>query len=301
MLLLASLMIFAASCLKQAGRTVPVTSADTPEPAPVRLADTAFKTFSHGIEEHKQFACSSCHQREGRSLKMDYAGHESCIGCHFNQFTSQDQLICAICHADMKASPPTMKTFPAQFIEGFNMKFDHAAHIQGKGRPANGCAACHLPSGPGQSILIGFQAHATCYACHTAESKIGSCSVCHQIGPYSRTVQSNYSFRAIFRHGDHTARQGVSCNECHSVIAGAPNSRQVTNIAILEHRTSPGNNCLSCHNGSRAFTGNNPLDVNSCTRCHRGTGPSKIESPKLPNAADSTPANVAKTPEAIPK
>ena len=37
------------------------------------------------------------------------------------------------------------------------------------------------PSGPGQSILIGFQAHSTCYACHTAESKIGSCSVCHQL------------------------------------------------------------------------------------------------------------------------
>ncbi len=295
-LVLAAMIVFAASCIQQAQKSsVPVTSSETPEIPPARVADTTFKSFSHSVPEHKQFVCASCHQREGRALNMEYAGHDSCIGCHFNQFTNADQVICAVCHT---AAPPAMKTFPAKFIEGFNMKFDHAAHMQGKGRPADGCAACHSPSGPGESILIGFQSHSTCYACHTAESKIGSCSVCHQVAPYSRTVQSNYSFRAIFRHGDHTARQGVSCSECHSVIAGAPNSRQVTNISILEHRTSPGNNCLQCHNGRRAFTGNNPLDVASCTKCHKGSNFGKLP----PDTATDTPAAEApKTPDAVPK
>ena len=255
---------------------MPLTASETPEPMPERVSTKTFEAFSHKIPEHQQFACTSCHQREGSSLKMEYAGHDSCIGCHLNQFTDKDQVMCSICHKDTKAVPPSMNAFPVKFVEGFNMKFDHAAHETGKGRPADGCAHCHTPSGPGQTIPIGFTAHNDCFSCHTAESNIGSCTVCHQLGPYNRTLQSEYNFKAIFRHGDHSARQGVSCNECHNVIAGAPNARQVTDITILEHRTTPGNNCLSCHNGRRAFTGNNPLDVNSCTRCHKGMGSSKL-------------------------
>jgi len=271
LLVFGALAIFAASCIKQEPKSnVTLTAAETPEPIAERVSNKTFEAFSHKIPEHQQFACNSCHKREGSSLEMGYAGHESCIGCHLNQFTDKDQVICAICHKDTKAAPPTMNAFPVKFIEGFNMKFDHAAHETGKGRPADGCAHCHNPSGPGQSIPIGITAHSDCYSCHTAESDIGSCTVCHQLGSYNRTTQSEYNFKAIFRHGDHSARQGVSCNECHNVVAGAQNSRQVTNISILEHRTTPGNNCLSCHNGRRAFTGNVPSDVNSCIRCHKG-------------------------------
>ena len=277
-LLLAAVTAFAASCIQQAARTeVPLTASETPEPLAERVSSKTFQAFSHKIAEHKQFDCASCHGREGKSLKLDFAGHESCIGCHLNQFTDRTlmegtKVMCSICHNDLQADPPTMKTFPVKFIEGFNMKFDHASHDNGRGRPPEGCSSCHESSGPGKTIPIGFQAHSTCYTCHTPESKIGSCSVCHTLAPYNRTLQSEYSFKAIFRHGDHTARQGVNCSECHNVIAGAPQSRQVSNIAILQHRTSPGNNCLQCHNGRRAFTGNNPFDVASCTRCHKGMG-----------------------------
>jgi c(7)-type cytochrome triheme protein len=277
LLVFGAVAAFAAGCLKQEPRTsVPLTASETPEPMPERVSNKTFEAFSHKIPEHQQFACTSCHQRQGSSLKMDYAGHDSCIGCHLNQFTDRDQVMCAICHKDTKSVPPSMNAFPVKFIEGFNMKFDHSAHDNGKGRPPEGCSSCHDSSGPGKTIPVGFQAHTNCFGCHTAESKIGSCTVCHQLGPYNRTLQSEYGFKAIFRHGDHSSRQGVSCNECHNVIAGAPNARQVTNISILEHRTTPGNNCLSCHNGRRAFTGNNPLDVNSCTRCHKGMGSSKL-------------------------
>ncbi|MFM9904699.1 MAG: cytochrome c3 family protein [Pyrinomonadaceae bacterium] len=274
-LLLAALLVFAAGCLKQGEKVnVPLTASDTPEPPVVKASDSTFAKFSHSVAEHKQFDCVSCHRREGKSKTLEFAGHDSCVGCHLSQFTNPGEkpAMCSICHDKMDSTPPTMKAFPTKFIEGFNMKFDHAAHSQGRGRPAQGCALCHTPSGPGQSIQSGIDTHATCYACHTPESKIGSCTVCHALGPYNRTLQSQYGFKAIFRHGDHTARQGVSCSECHNVVAGAPLARQVTNISILQHRTSPGNNCLQCHNGRRAFTGNNPFDVGSCTRCHTGSG-----------------------------
>ena len=287
-LLFAALLIFAASCIQQGQKTeVPLTAAETPEPLAVRVSDSNFQAFSHKIPEHKQFDCVSCHRREGKSKELTYAGHDSCIGCHLNQFitnktTDQNRAMCSICHDKLETDPPTIRAFPVKFIEGFNMKFDHAAHASGKGRPPAGCASCHSPSGSGESIPAGISTHNNCYSCHTPESKIGSCSVCHQLAPYARTLQSQYNFKAIFRHGDHTARQGVSCDECHSVAAGAPQSRQVTNITILEHRTTPGNNCLSCHNGRRAFTGNNPLDVGSCTRCHTGSGFGKLPPDTFP-------------------
>ena len=274
-LLIASVTGFAASCVKQASRIeVPLTASETPEPMPERVSTKTFQAFSHKITEHKQFECASCHGREGKSQKLDYAGHDSCVGCHLNQFTDrtlmeQTKVMCSICHNDLQANPPTMKAFPVKFLEGFNMKFDHSKHDDGKGRPAAGCASCHESSGPGKTIQSGIDTHANCFTCHTAESKIGSCTVCHALAPYNRTLQSEYSFRYIFRHGDHSERQGVSCNECHNVRAGVPQSQQVSNIAILEHKTRPGNNCLQCHNGKRSFNGNDPTNVSSCARCHK--------------------------------
>ncbi|MEO6654581.1 MAG: cytochrome c3 family protein [Pyrinomonadaceae bacterium] len=266
LLVFGAVVAFAASCIQQAQRSpVTITSSETPAPVSERVSDKTFKVFSHKIAEHQQFECASCHAREGRSLKMEFAGHDSCIGCHLNQFTNREQVMCSICHT---AEPPKMKSFPVRFIEGFNMKFDHGAHDGGKGRPPEGCSSCHETAGAGKTIPAGFQAHANCYGCHTAESKIGSCTVCHELAPYSRTPQSRYVFRAVFRHGDHA---GVGCNECHSIVNGAPQSRQVTNIIASEHN-GPGNNCATCHNGSRSFGGNGPNDFANCARCHKGSG-----------------------------
>ncbi|CAN5467257.1 hypothetical protein BH10ACI2_BH10ACI2_03040 [soil metagenome] len=269
-LVIGALTVFVASCIQQSAKSVvPLTASETPEPIAERVSSKEFKAFDHKISEHKQFACTSCHQREGKSLKMDYAGHDSCIGCHLNQFTNKEQqAMCSICHDDLKSNPPTMKTFPVKFIEGFNMKFDHASHDNGKGRPPEGCSSCHETAGPGKTIPAGFQAHTTCYSCHTPESKIGSCSVCHDLAPYNRTPQSRYVFKAVFRHGDHN---GVGCGECHDVRAGAAQSRQVTNIVASEHNGA-GNNCATCHNGSRSFGGNGPNDFANCAKCHRGAG-----------------------------
>lgn len=275
LLLLAAVTAFAASCIQQAAKTpVPLTASETPEPLAERVSTKKFEAFSHKITEHKQFECASCHGREGKSTKLEFAGHESCIGCHLNQFTDrtlmeQNKIMCSICHKDLQANPPTMQTFPVKFLEGFNMKFDHSKHDNGPGRPPAGCSSCHFPSGPGKTIQSGIDTHASCFTCHTAETKIGSCTTCHALAPYNRTLQSEYSFRYIFRHGDHSERQGVSCNECHNVRSGGPQSQQVSLIAIRQHLTAPGNNCLQCHNGRRAFTGNNPFDVNSCTKCHK--------------------------------
>lgn len=266
LVVMAALAIFAASCMKQAPKMpVVITASETPEPVPVRASDKTFKDFSHKIPEHKQFECASCHRREGRSLDLDFAGHDSCVGCHLSQFTDEDQTMCAICHKDMNANPPTMLEFPKQFKEGFNMKFVHAAHDSGAGRPSQGCASCHESAGAGKTIPVGFRAHAECYVCHTPDTKIGSCSTCHELAPYRRTTPARTSFRGSFSHNDHN---GVGCNDCHSVRAGGQ-GRQVSTVAVSQH-CGANNNCATCHNGSRAFGDGNFSDLQSCARCHGG-------------------------------
>ena len=286
----AAVFLFALSCTQQPRTEVTLTASDTPDPVPERASSKDFQAFSHQIPEHKQFACDTCHRREGNAIKSEFGGHESCIGCHLNQFIDKEdktRAMCAVCHTDVNSNQPPVKAFPTKFVEGFNMHFDHAVHDSGEARPREGCVHCHTASGAGYTISIGIEAHNDCYGCHTAESKIGSCSLCHQLAPYTRTAQSNYRFPAIFTHGDH---RSVGCAECHHVVAGVPNSRQVTNIAILEHRTAPGNNCLQCHNGRRAFTGNNPTDIRSCARCHGGAAFAKLPPGTYADSAPEAPA-----------
>src|SRR5436190_6145166 len=98
--LLAALMVFAASCIKQEEKVkVPLTAAETPEPPVVKASDSNFASFNHKIAEHKQFDCVSCHRRESKDKTLEYAGHDSCVGCHLNQFienkaTDQNKAMC---------------------------------------------------------------------------------------------------------------------------------------------------------------------------------------------------------------
>src|SRR5687768_10888311 len=163
-IILLAVAALAVSCIKQAEKTpVTITSSETPGTLPVRVSDRTFKAFSHTIPEHKEFECNSCHRREGSSLDLEFAGHDSCVGCHISQFTNPDQqTMCTICHADMKAVPPTMQEFPTRFVEGFNMKFVHAAHVSGEGRPPEGCASCHESAGAAKTLPVGIRAHSTC-------------------------------------------------------------------------------------------------------------------------------------------
>ena len=273
-LVFGAVIAFAASCIDQSAKIpVPLTASETPEPLPQKASARTFEAFSHTIPEHKEFECNSCHQREGRSLDMEFAAHDSCVGCHLNQFTDRslmdkDKVMCSICHGDLQANPPPMKTFPVKFREGFNMKFDHSAHDNGEGRPPAGCASCHQSAGPGKTIPVGFQAHNNCFTCHTAESKIGSCSTCHEIAPYRRTSPGRTAFRGSFSHGDHN---GVGCADCHTIRAGAPQGKQATNIAVSQHCGGT-NNCATCHNGVRSFGDGNFANLASCARCHAGAG-----------------------------
>jgi c(7)-type cytochrome triheme protein len=227
-----------------------------------------YSKFLHSNANHARLPCLLCHRREtnaARPLLPGGNGHLPCAGCHAQQFSNSEGPICTICHSDIKSG--ALKPFPR--LRSFNMQFDHARHSNMGGA---GCVTCHRPARGGLALSIpsGFNAHATCFRCHTpgaqsAGRDISSCGTCHKLGGYSRTPEGAPAFRVGFSHVKH---QQTACIQCHQIRAGMPQRKQVTSPEALNHHASGrGLSCMSCHNGKRAFGGD---DFTVCTRCHTG-------------------------------
>jgi hypothetical protein len=228
-----------------------------------------YSKFLHNSRNHARLPCLLCHRRESNSPRPQLPGqsdHAPCTGCHAQQFSNSDSPICTICHTDVKTG--ALKPFPQ--LKSHAMKFEHARHVNMEGVS---CATCHRSSrgGVALSIPAGFNAHQTCYRCHTPRAQsqgrdISSCRTCHQPGSYRRTPEFAQAFRVGFNHSKH---HKITCIECHQIRAGMPQRRQVTSPAPLNHHARPGSeSCMSCHDGKRAFGGD---DFSVCKRCHTGT------------------------------
>jgi predicted CXXCH cytochrome family protein len=229
-----------------------------------------FSKFQHSSPNHARLPCLLCHRRESSAARPALpggSGHLPCAGCHAQQFANNESPICTICHTDVKSG--AIRSFPP--LKSFRVNFDHSRHVRtGK---AN-CTTCHRPArgGVAQSIPTGFNAHTICYRCHAPRAQSGgrdisSCGTCHKLGAYARTPSSSKAFSMSFSHAKH-GQAGLACTECHSVRAGMPQRKQVTAPEPANHHASGKSlSCMSCHDGKRAFGGD---DFTVCKRCHQG-------------------------------
>ena len=226
-----------------------------------------YSKFEHSTQYHARLPCLLCHRRDSNAAVPKRPGasqHLPCAGCHAQQFASADGPICTICHTDVKSG--ALKPFPSRLIS-FKMKFDHARHMR---MGSLSCASCHRQARGGAAMTIpaDFSAHTTCFRCHTEGAQSGgrdisSCGTCHQPGGYSRTPVIMPAFRVGFSHVNHAK---MTCNECHQVRAGQPQRRQVTTPEPLNHHaTGRIQSCMTCHDGKRAFGGD---DFTACKQCH---------------------------------
>ncbi len=182
-----------------------------------------------------------------------------------NSFQIQPSEICTICHTDAQSGK--VKAFPP--LRSFDARFDHAKHS------GAACASCHRRNRGGVrlSIPARLNAHVTCFSCHTPAAQsngrnISSCSTCHQLGRLVRTSEQAPAYRVGFSHASHDASEKLNCAACHQVRAGLSRGRQVSAPVPLNHHASPrAFSCASCHNGQRAFGGD---DFTACKRCHKG-------------------------------
>lgn len=234
-------------------------------------APVDYSKFDHGNAQHARLPCLLCHRRESNATRPTLPGaaeHTPCTGCHAQQFADASNPICTVCHTDARSG--AVKAFPR--LRSFGVTFDHAKHLYMRGLL---CVTCHRPArgGVAFSIPAGLRAHAVCYRCHTPGAKSGdrdisSCGVCHEPGRYSRTPAWARAFNMGFNHAEHGASQALRCNDCHKVRAGVPQRRQVSAPQAAHHHASGRQlSCMSCHDGNRAFGGD---DFSVCTRCHTG-------------------------------
>jgi c(7)-type cytochrome triheme protein len=228
-----------------------------------------YSKFKHDNPNHSRLPCLLCHRRETsdpRPAMPGAMGHAPCAGCHAKEFANSGHQICTACHTDAQAGK--VKPFPR--LSSFGMRFDHSRH-QNLGRLS--CNSCHRPlrNGVALSIPTGFDAHTNCFGCHTPRAQsngrdISSCGTCHHIERYARASQRAPAFSVGFSHAKHDRSEGLNCNDCHRIQSGR---RRVSAPQPLNHHAAPrAFSCMSCHNGKRAFGGD---DFSVCKRCHTGT------------------------------
>jgi Cytochrome c7 and related cytochrome c len=265
-------------------------------PLQVSSASTFFsKALFHSAQDYSKFShsspgahaalsgrwsCNICHQRTDNSIEPRLPGHKACISCHQTQFNTPGSPFCTICHTSegLSQQNPPVKRFPGT-LAGFDAEYDHAQHMAGsaEARPRQGCVACHAPArrGVARTFPNNLDAHRTCYQCHTAGRQAGgvdisSCGACHAPGRAVSISTATRSYAIGFSHADHSTRQNLNCEACHTVgRRGLPEGRQVTATFPAQHfPQTRAQTCASCHNNQRAFGENN---FNDCKRCHTGT------------------------------
>ena len=229
-----------------------------------QVAGTDYSKFQHDNPNHSRLPCLLCHRREGTAAQPTLPGkdkHTPCVGCHASLFAGGSGPICTNCHTD--AQSKTVKAFPP--LRSFGSRFDHALHTGTK------CGSCHRPLNRGVAFTIptGLSAHNTCFGCHTPQAKtngrdISSCGVCHRPEPLVRASTRAVAFRRGFSHASHDSS---GCVDCHKIRA-AQRKEVTAPIPLNHHAPARGFSCSTCHNGKKAFGGD---DFSVCTRCHKGS------------------------------
>ena len=226
-----------------------------------------YSKFEHSDPNHSRLPCLLCHRREGNAVQPTLPGkdqHTPCAGCHAPLFAAGSGPICTICHVD--AGSKTVKDFPP--LRSFGSRFDHAVHTTAGAK----CSSCHRPMNRGVALTIpiGANAHNACFGCHTPQAKvngrdISSCGVCHRPGQPERASTYSVAYRRGFSHARHNSTESLGCADCHRVRAGDVTAP----ISLNHHAPARGFSCMTCHNGKKAFGGD---DFSVCTRCHKGSG-----------------------------
>jgi len=218
-------------------------------PAPrAAAAAPARMDFSHRRREH-QLACDKCHKFPSENWKEVRKGdaafpdvtqqpeHESCLGCHRQQFFARERpapRICSVCH--VAATPRNLARLPfpnppeffdqtphaREFVSDFRIGFPHDKHLEVVGRLAPGQAE------PGGVRFVTASFRRTPLRA-PQESDPKSCAVCHQTYQPQGKSDEEYVTKPPEDLGEgfwlkkgtfKTAPNHASCFTCHSQDSG---------------------------------------------------------------------------------
>lgn len=211
-----------------------------PRTRPMRVTrPPKYSAFPHDLKSH-QLECASCHKfpsanwnkvRTGPTAfpdVTDYPKHESCIGCHRQQFfRGAPPAICSICHLQPGPAGGTRHPFPnpreifdlsakgRTASSDFQISFSHEKHVD-----------IVTAAGASRSTRSLFQ-YASFAPLMSAEE---SCAVCHQTSNAQGNATDEYVTRPPATIGDaFWLKKGTfksvplghtTCFTCHSQDSG---------------------------------------------------------------------------------
>lgn len=249
-----------------------------------------FEEFSHSVKEHKK-SCSSCHKVPSRNWRSaagypnvtDYPDHDSCVGCHRQQFFAGNHPeICTVCHVQASPRGKARLRFPMRGGgQEFRTNFPHGLHQD------------IIAANPNERVLRTshnvLAAYVVNYIDDDKKPTFNSCAICHRTtstlpafterkplnteplsppGAETFTAQSEYFKDSPDSH--------ASCFSCH-----------------YQGQEPVASNCAGCHVLSPAYSKSNVIsryslkfnhedeDHNNkdCTLCHiRITQSAEIQS-----------------------
>lgn len=247
-------------------------------------------------------------QAQAPAAGSDYAGSDTCIGCHPDQgkhFQStvmgrafahpkneKEKLGCEACHGPGKAHAAAgggKDTIPVRFSKDSPNTVEEknsaciSCHARGnrlfwRGSPHEtrnmACTDCHVghePQGRKLSADARFSAPLTDTR-STKQPQPELCLQCHQM----RRAQLQRSSHMPYREGK------VTCTSCHNPH-GTPNPKQLIQATTNE-------NCLSCHAERRGpFLWEHPPVMENCANCHEahGTNNPQLLKVRMPRVCDA--------------
>ena len=227
-------LVVAAMCLQPSSATA--TAGGEPKPTPKK---SKYSEFPHNSKSHK-LDCNTCHkfptpnwnkvrpEKEAFPDQTDYPHHESCIGCHRQQFFQGAQpTICTICHTNPSPRDSSRYPFPNPreiydlspkakgHTSDFVVAFPHDKHIEivsVTGHQQTGFVNAAFVTGPRR--LAGEE---SCSVCHKTANPIGKSKDEYLTPPPPKLGDGFWLKKGTFK----TAPIGhTTCFTCHSADTG---------------------------------------------------------------------------------
>ena len=221
------------------------------KPVSKQIAKRKYSEFPHSEKAH-QIACSNCHKfpsdnwnkvRQGSDAfpdVTDYPKHESCIGCHRQQFfKGRPPVICSICHTNPSPNDSSRHPFPnprelfdasakgKTATSDFAISFPHDKHIDIVSRNSSEVKFTNA------AWTNGRMAEESCSVCHKTYNPQGDASEEFVIPPPKRWGDKFWLKKGTFK----TVPIGhTTCFTCHSADSGM--SPAPTDCAVC-HKLKP--------------------------------------------------------------
>ncbi|MCA1621857.1 MAG: cytochrome c3 family protein [Acidobacteria bacterium] len=265
-------------------------SAAAPEPQRRRAATQRraparprvdYTKFTHSTPAHRKDSCDSCHKSPSDNWARvrardaafpditDYPEHESCLGCHRQQFFNGARPpICTVCHtavspragerhpfanpADVFARSARAKTRPGEFA----LIFPHDVHQDVMARAPSDAGD---ERGAPRFVRAAFAQDAP------KKAKPNSCSICHQ----------------TYRRPGAAAPTPAPADAAAG--AGASGATPALPDGLLKTTPTGHDSCFNCHwqdGGEKPFS-------NDCAGCHKPLPKGSVPAPAAGRDADA--------------